>query len=152
MTLKHIEPYSKLNLFFIGVLLFIIAFFYFQGTSAGFVFVIFIVILLYRKGLEIDLKKERHRKTMCFFGMNIGVWRPLPKIKYISVFKTIKSSRLRGKTAETTYGFVVYKVNLFQGQNKHLEIYITEDKSDAFKLAKQIALVLNLEVFDATEN
>jgi len=152
MTLKHFEPYSKIKLFLILVLLLIIAFFYFQGTSAGFVFVIFIVILLLREGLEIDLKKERYRKILSFFGINIGIWKPLPKTEYISVFKTIKNSRIRSRSAETTHGFIVYKVNLFYSQNKHLEIYISEDKSEVFKLAKQIASILNVEVFDATKN
>jgi len=152
MTLKHFEPYSKIKIFFIIVLLFIIAFFYFKGTSAGFVFVVFIVILLLREGLEIDLKRDRYRKIISFFGLNIGTWKPLPKTEYISVFKTIKNSRIRSRSAETTHGFVIYKVNLFYSQNKHLEIYLSEDKSEVFRLAKQIASILNVEIFDATEN
>ncbi len=151
MKIKHIEPYSTIKVIFLIILVFVISFFLYHGVLASLILVAFIFPLLLRVGLEIDLKRKKYRKIVSFLGINIGIWRPLPKIEYVSVFKTIKSSRIRSRTAETTHGFIVYKVNLFYFHNKHLEIYISDEKEDAFKLAIKISKSLNIEFFDATK-
>ena len=151
MNIKHLQPLAIINVVFAILLFLITIFFYIQGTSAGFIYVVFIIFLLFRKGLELDLNGKRYRKIISIFGLNIGKWKTLPPIEYISVFKTIKNSRLRLRTAETTLGFVVYKLNLFYNKNQHLEVYIADEKEDAFKVANQIAKVLNVEIYDATE-
>jgi len=39
---------------------------------------------------------------------------------------------------------------LFYNRNKHIEVYVSDDKEDAMSVAKHIATVLELEIYDAT--
>jgi hypothetical protein len=152
MTIKHVQPLAKINLIFALLQILLALFFYFKGTAAGLVLILIALPFLVRKGIEINSEKKQFREIKSLFGVTIGKWKNLPTIEYVSVFKTIKNNRLRARTAETTHGFTVYKVNLFYKQNQHLEVYITEDKNEAFKLADHFSKSFEIEIFDASEN
>jgi hypothetical protein len=104
-----------------------------------------------REGFELNLNDKRYRKIYSLFAINFGLWKSLPKIEYVSVFKTIKKSRARVIAAEANFGFEVYKLNLFYDKNKHIEAYISDDMDDAFKTAKHIAMALNINILDVTK-
>ena len=44
----------------------------------------------------------------------------------------------------------IFKLNLFYNRNKRIEAYRTYDNNDAFKKAKEIGALLNVDVLDAT--
>ena len=102
-------------------------------------------------GIEIDLENKKYRNVIAFFSLNFGKWQPLPEIEYISVFKTVESTVLRAATAETVVKNDIIKVNLFYQNNRRIEAYVTQDMEDAFKKAKEIATILNVDILDATE-
>ena len=151
MTIKHLQPLATIKIVFALILSFFSVFLFFEGTFFGIILLGAALKLSLKEGFELDLSGKKHRKLYSFFAINFGKWENLPIIEYISVFKTIKNSRTRVWTAETTYGFEVYKTNLFYNKNKHLEVYFSEDKEDAFKVANHIAMILDVEIFDATK-
>jgi len=152
MTIKHLQPLAKINLIFALLQIILAFFFYYKGTAVRFILIFIAFLFLVRNGIEINPEKKQFRKINSLFGLTIGRWKNLPSIEYVSVFKTVKNSRLRVRTAETTHGFTVYKINLFYNQNKHLEVYTTEDKKEAFIIANHFAESFKIKVFDAIIN
>ncbi len=149
--IKHSQPVSKVKMLFAIVLVLLSVYLFFEGTLFGIVLLGAALKLSLQEGIELKLDDKKYRKIYSVLDINLGVWKPLPEIEYVSVFKTIKKSRARVIAAEANLGFQVYKVNLFYKKNKHLETFVAEDIDDAFKVAKQIALALDIDVLDATE-
>lgn len=108
--------------------------------------------LAMREGVEIDLNGKRYRKIYSIFAINLGSWKRLPELEYLSIFKTRKKTRARVIAAESHLSTVVYKLNLFYNRNKHIEAYVSDDKDDAMSVANHIATVLELEIHDATRD
>ncbi|WP_158846259.1 hypothetical protein [Algibacter sp. L1A34] len=104
-----------------------------------------------REGSEIDLASKKYREIYSVMGIKFGVWKDLPDIEYVSVFKTKENKRVQGMGASANFSNEVYKLNLFYNRNNKIEVYLAEDISNAFENAKYIADVLNIDVFDATE-
>ena len=102
-------------------------------------------------GIEIDLNNKKFRNTFDLFSLSFGKWNNLPKVEYISVFKTRESSVLRAITAETVVKNEIIKINLFYDSNKKITAYVTQNKEDAFKKAKEISVILDVDILDATE-
>lgn len=152
MTFKQIQPAATIKIIFAFILSLAAIYLFLEGTMLGVVLLGAALKLALREGVEVDLKNKRYRKLYSFFGLGFGRWTNLPSIEYISVFKTTKNVRSRVITAEANMGFVVYKLNLFHNTNKHIEAYITDDKEDAFNVAKSMSTVLDVEIFDATNN
>ncbi len=150
MSIKHLQPISTVKIVFAIILSLFAVFLFFEGTFFGIILLGAALKLSLRQGFELDLNGKRFRTIYSLFGIIIGFWKKLPNIEYVSVFKTIKNTRTRVVTAETTYGFEVYKLNLFYNTNQHLEVYISDDKEDAHKVANHIAIVLDIEIYDAS--
>jgi hypothetical protein len=83
----------------------------------------------------------------------LGGWVPLPEIKYVSIFhanigvintsyQTLNSSNLATKQ---------YLVSLVHGRNKRIKLVLTENKELALKDAKQMAVLLEKPILDASE-
>ncbi len=151
MTYKQLQPTPIIKVIFAFVLTLLAIYLFLAGTLFGAVLLGIALKFALREGVEVDFKNNRFRKIYSFFGLNFGSWAKLPQIEYISVFKTKKNVRSRALTAETTRGFEVYKLNLFYNTNQHIEAYITDSKEDAFEAAKRMSTVLDVEIYDATE-
>lgn len=150
MTLRHLQPIATVRIVFALILSLLACYLFFEGTLFGLILLGAAFKLAAREGVEIDLDGKRYRKIYAIFAVNLGVWKPLPPITYISIFKTIKNSRARVIAAEANLGFEVYKLNLFYQGNKHIEAYHTDFKEDAFQVATHIATVLEIDILDAT--
>ena len=109
------------------------------------------VNLILTEGSEIDLENKTYRTVKSIFGINFGSWEPCPKFEYVSVFRTKETQRVNVVTATTAFTSEIILLNLFYNGNKNITFYKTEDKSDAFKVAKHFKLALDIAILDATE-
>jgi len=121
------------------------------GNLFGMIFCGMSIFFFNRDGSEIDLKIEKYRTFIELFGLRFGQWKDLPEIEYISVFSTTESAKVRALTAEATVKNDIVVLNLFYNGNHRIKAYATTDKEDAFKVAKQIAGILKIDILDATE-
>ncbi len=121
------------------------------GNLFGMIFCGMSIFFFNRDGSEIDLKIEKYREFIELFGLRFGAWKDLPEIEYISVFSTTESAKVRALTAEATIKNDIIVLNLFYNGNHRIKAYATTDKEDAFKVAKQIAGILKIDILDATE-
>lgn len=117
----------------------------------GFIIIGMGVFLLLVEGSEFDFETNKYRQIKSILGFSIGTWKPIPKIDYISVFKTNEKTTLRQTSAEANVVKEVIKLNLFYNKNKKIEAYNTYNKEDGFEKAEQIAALLNTRILDATE-
>ena len=109
------------------------------------------VFLVLTQGSEINLETKRYREFHSVFGVDFGAWKDLPDLEYVSVFKTKENSRVQAMGASANFSNPIIKLHLFYHTNQKIEAYITEDKEEAFKVAKHLANVLHIDVLDATE-
>lgn len=101
-------------------------------------------------GIEVDTETTNYRKISSFFGIVFGTWNKIPKTEYLSILKTKQSRQFVGSGPYfTNITFVIYS---FAKNRKPIIIFQTDDKSVAFKIAKQIASVLKIPVLNSTEN
>ena len=117
----------------------------------GFIIIGIGVFLLLVEGSEFDFVNNRYRKTKSILGIAFGKWQTLPKIEYVSVFKTIETTTLRSRSAEANVKKDIIKLNLFYNNNRKILAFKTYDKEEAFLKAKEIATLLNVDILDATE-
>lgn len=106
--------------------------------------------LLVENGIAINFNNKTYRSFKSIFGFTFGQWKPLPNIEYISIFKTTEVTTVWARTASTNVSSTVIKVNLFYNTNQKIEVYNTHNVDEAFKKAKEIAAVLNINILDAT--
>lgn len=150
--MKHLAPISLVKLIFSVVLFFLSFYILFdQESMYGLILLGPAIRLGMREGVEINLESKRYRKLYWVFAIELGQWKPIPNIEYISVFRTTQKSRARVLTAQALASNEVFKLNLFYNRNKHIEAYVTASIDDAFKVANQMALALDTEVYDATK-
>ncbi|MCF8464715.1 MAG: hypothetical protein K9G41_07735 [Flavobacteriales bacterium] len=109
-------------------------------------------LIAYQSGIELNFKDRTYRMITAIGNKSFGNWEPLPPIKCVSVFKTTFVSSTYGRSnASITTKQSVIQVNLATEQNQRIRLFETENLQDALKLAKDVALKLNLSVWDATE-
>lgn len=149
-NIRHLQPVSNIKIIFAIILSLFAVYLFFAGTLFGIILLGAALKLSLREGFELNLEERKYRNVYSIFAINFGFWKKLPEIEYVSVFKTIKNSRARVITAEANLGFEVFKLNLFYNKNQHIEAYVSDDKEDAFTIAKHIAIVLELDILDAT--
>lgn len=137
---------------FFGIALIILAFIVVLNNWFFFiVFLIFGLNLVATEGSEIDLDSKTFRNVKSVFGIKFGKWQPCPEFDYISVFKTKEKQTINVATATTTFTNNVILVNAFYNRNKHLTFYKTDNKEEAFAMAKKIQKIFAVEIHDATE-
>ncbi|WP_022826640.1 hypothetical protein [Flavobacterium antarcticum] len=108
--------------------------------------------MLVTEGTEINLENKTYRSLKSILGINFGKWKPCPEFEYISVFKTKEGTEVSAYGATmATFKNDIIMLNLFSKGNKHLTVYKTEDKADAFKVAEHFKLALAIDVLDATQ-
>jgi len=129
----------------------IIGFISLFSSFKGFILIGMGIFLLLIEGSEFDFKNQKYREIKSVLGISFGKWNPIPNIEYVSVFRTNETTTLRSRTAEANVSNEIIKLNLFYNTNQKIEAYNTYDVNDAFKKAKQIASILNIDILDATE-
>jgi len=121
---------------YLGILLFVFGFGLLVSTSIN-------------TGIEINTDKIAYRKIYSFFGIIFGTWNKIPETEYLSVFKAEEARQfIKSGPSLTNNNFVIYS---FLENRKPIIIYKTAHKSEAFEVAKQVAIAMNTTILDATE-
>lgn len=126
--------------------------FLFSNIIFGTIFLVIGLNLLSTEGSEINLDNNTYRNIKSIFGKHFGKWKSCPKFEYVSVFKTKENQTVRVITAEATLQSDIILLNLFFDGNKHITVYKTTDKNDAFTVAEKFKLVFDIDILDATES
>ncbi|EDP71066.1 hypothetical protein FBALC1_01242 [Flavobacteriales bacterium ALC-1] len=147
-TFKRKLPIWKLILGFMALIVGVISLF---SSFKGFILIGMGIFILLVEGSEFDFKNQKYREIKSILGISIGKWKPIPNIEYVSVFRTNETTTLRSRTAEANVSNEIIKLNLFYNTNQKIEAYNTYNIDDAFKKAKEIASILNIDILDATE-
>ena len=125
----------------------------FEGLFYGLIFFGIALRFLMQKGVELNLDGMKYRELFSWYGVRFGKWNTLPKIDYISIFKTKKGSRVRaggGNAAHFTTE--IFKLNLFYNRNKHITLLESEDENKVFDAGNNISKILNVKLHKATKN
>lgn len=151
-TLLHLRKASIIKQV-IGAFLFIIGVF---GAVTNNVFNLVLsgigVFLMLREGSEIDLASKKFREIYWIMGLKFGLWKDLPELEYISVFKTKENKRVQAMGASANFSNPIFVLNLFYNTNKKIEAYRTSEINDAFENAKYISEIFNIKLLDATQS
>lgn len=147
-SFKRKLPVWKLILGGLALIVGIISLF---SSFKGFILIGMGIFLLLVEGSEFNFKNHTYRKMKSILGISFGKWKPIPNIEYISVFRTNETTTLRQLSAEANVTNEIIKLNLFYNTNQKIEAYNTYNIEDAFKTAKEIASILNIDILDATE-
>jgi len=149
IVFKRKSPITK-TIF--GIFIFAVGFIsVLAGGFYGFIVCGVSIFFLYKDGSEIDLEIQKYRTFIEVLGFRFGKWDDLPEIEYVSVFSTTESVAVRALSAEAIVKNDIIVLNLFYNGNHRIKAYSTTDKEDAFKIAKQIADILKIDILDATE-
>jgi len=135
-----------------GYVLFLLGLFIAVTTNIlfGLIFIAIGINMVSTEGSEINLSTRTYRKVKSVFGINIGKWKAFPDFEYVSVFKTKENQTVNVVSATTTFTNDIIMLNLFYDRNKHITVYKTDDRANAFKVANHLKLALNIDVLDAT--
>lgn len=118
----------------------------------GFILCGMSVFFFSKDGSEIDLDSKTYRTFFSLFGYRFGKWKTLPDVEYVSVFKTAEINTVRSLGAEANVKSDVIQLNLFYNRNQKITAYTTKYEADAFKIAREIAQILNIDILDATKS
>lgn len=114
-----------------------------------------ITIFFFKKGIELDLQKRKFRNFISLFKFRIGKWKDLPNVEYISIFSTREFSLNPALRVDHEPGipetFDIIHVNLFYDRNKKITSFRTQNRKEAFNVAREIASLLKVDILDATK-
>lgn len=149
--ITYIKPVSILKKIF-GAIVFIFSFYIMQYYHFlfGCFMLAFSIYLVSSTGSQINLETNKYRQIWSLFSLVYGKWEYNPNFEYISVFKGKQSQKVNSMAASTSFSESVYLINLFYDTNQHKTFYRTFDKEEAFKIAQEIKLALELDILDAT--
>ena len=129
-----------------------IGIFLFNNIFVGLMIAVIGVNLISTEGSEINLENKTYRTVKSVLGINFGKWKPCPVFEYISVFKTKEATEVSSLGATIgTFKNDVIMLNLFHSRNKHITIYKTDNKADAFQVADHFKMAFGVDILDATE-
>ncbi|WP_452220052.1 hypothetical protein [Lacinutrix salivirga] len=129
---------------------------FFENKSRGVLLIVTgIIIYFFKKGIEILIENKTYRNFFSFFGFRIGKLENLPKIEYVSIFNTREYTLDPALRVDAEPGvsktYDIIHVNLFYNTNQKITAFRTKSKKEAFKVAKEMANRLNIDILDATE-
>lgn len=106
--------------------------------------------LITRRCIIVDFENLQYKNARIFNSYSNGLWKPLPKIEYISIFKATVVS----KTYSITYRYIehkqkIIKINLVYNTNKKLTIFETLEEPESLKLALEISNKINVPILNA---
>ncbi|SNR56914.1 hypothetical protein SAMN04488009_2494 [Maribacter sedimenticola] len=92
------------------------------------------------KDVLFDLQNKRYKLQYGVGPIRYGIWKELPEIEYVSVFKQ-----------PLVDGNFIYEANLWYAKNRHFNVYESESKQQAYLFGENIAKILEIDLLDATE-
>ncbi len=112
--------------------------------TVNFVFISWLVIYI-----KFDIAGRRFKKEYTFGVIRFGIWKHLPQIDYISVFRQAWSADSDGDGVNEVKGFK-YDVNVWYNGTKHFTIYSDRDMGQCYAVAMRMAVRLDIDLLDAT--
>ncbi len=112
--------------------------------------------ILYTDGIELDFNKNRYRTIFSIFGISYGIWKSIPKIDYISIFKTAFSKTIGNigfdGGAEATMSERVIKINLFAKNRKIITLFMTKNAETAIEIAESFKKFYGIDVVNKLDS
>jgi len=154
--MENIITYLKKTTFWkllLGLVLLPLSFyvFLFNNVIVGIFFLGLGLSFLTTEGTQIDLGNSTYREIRSLLGFHFGKWKPCPEFEYLSVFRAKDSVRVGSIANSVILKTDAVFINLFFKNRKHITVYKTDEKSDAFKVAEHLKMALNIDILDATE-
>lgn len=153
---KSVEIKKRFNITLFLIFSFELALFYAVSYVLGGISILLTIgILLIKSGIEIDLDNERMRDYVSIFGIELGTWTNIPKLKYISIVR-VKLKRKSFKFSAVTFGQSssnksMFNVNLItEDKRKRYIKVLSAEKEESITTAIKIAELLELKVLDYT--
>ena len=99
----------------------------------------------------VDLDKRIYKIQESLFGIfKWGDFKPLPKLNYVLVFRSLFANCEPCAFDETTDNpNAFFQISLIYNKNRRIIVHETKDKTEAFALAKELATGLNQRVMDS---
>lgn len=106
--------------------------------------------LFVKRGIEIDLEKNRFRKVNKLFQLfNVNdVFNELPKIDYILLFKTAYA-KCEPCTLADFENMSVVQLSFVYNKNRKLIVHETKDLEQAKQLARELSVELGKSIKDS---
>ncbi|MBS2097352.1 hypothetical protein [Carboxylicivirga linearis] len=139
---------NRLNLSFISYFIACIVLSVFYIETGLIALAIGVTALTYSAGLEIDVKNNRYRNYSKILGYNLGGWKHLPPVKYVSVVRYISVSD--ADSGESDSSDYQYKLILAVDDHKRVVKLTSLEKEKAIEEALKIGEMFDLKVYDCT--
>lgn len=95
---------------------------------------------------KFDIKQKRYRRQYRVGPFRIGLWKKLPLIEYVSVFKqNYFNTEIESNRSSR------YNVNLWYNGTKHFTIYRHYSRKASYDVAYNLAVKLQTDFLDATD-
>jgi hypothetical protein len=106
-----------------------------------------------KMGTMINLENGLYKIYEKTFGIPSGAWKPLPKIDYILLFKTlyIKCEGCSPEDFDNDKG-AIYQVSLVYGKNRKIIVHETKLKKEVFELAQKLSNYFKLKIRDSASD
>ena len=82
-----------------------------------------------------NLEEKKYKNQYSVGPFKVGKWKALPKLDYVSIFKTPRD---------------IFEINIWHNKNKHFNIYNYFEKEEALEAGYYIANQLHIKLLDAT--
>jgi len=136
----------------LAFILFILGFYLLVNKETiSFLPLVFSLMLVETRGTEIDVFNKKYRNLYSVLGLNIGTWKELPNIDYVSVFKNTIKTKVWVSSASSVINEEIITLNLFYDRNKKIKAFETYNQDEAFEIAKKMASALEIDILDATK-
>lgn len=112
----------------------------------------FIVTLIAKDSIEINLNTKEYRDSISIFGVCVGKWLLLPSPDYISIFPTRVSqtmSSVRG-TNQTTINELHLRINIVYGTNRRLHVFSAVSIEEAHLISYELSAKLDCGIYDCS--
>lgn len=88
--------------------------------------------------LQIDLEKGTYQKGFGIGPFSLGIWKTLPQVDYISIFRQpLKNGKFN------------FELNMWYDNIHHIELFYFNNPEEGFQTAQQVANHLKVNLVDA---
>jgi len=112
-------------------------------------FILFLVIIPIKRGIEINTGKKEYRTITSYFNFKIGKWKKLNDGAYLSLFKNKSFSDKNPMGAGPKHS-IKYQLNLFDIEGNYVTLVSCESLITAKFYSNKVKTILNLNILDAT--
>ncbi len=101
----------------------------------------------------LDLEKKVFKLSERTFGIPSGIWKPIPKLDYILVFKTlyIKCEGCSPEDFDNDKGSI-YQLSLVYNKNRKIIVHETNLKNEIFTLAEKLSSFFKIKIRDSASD